>query len=69
MALNDQTPNSLQQEGAAVNAQLGAKYFFLGVILMKLSNWHTFKKTSALLDCGSDTSLLRKDLLQRLNLK
>ena len=36
---------------------------------MKLSNGHTFIKTSALLDCGSDTNLSRNDFAQRLNLK
>ena len=36
---------------------------------MKLSNGHTFIKTSALLDCGSDTNISRKDFAQWLNLK
>ena len=36
---------------------------------MKLSNGHTFIGTKALLDCGSDTTMFRKDVAQMLNLK
>ena len=64
IGLNDQISKSLQQCEAAVNTQLGAKHTFLHV---KLSNKHTFIETNALLDCGSDTNLLRKDVVQRLN--
>ena len=42
---------------------------FLQIIPVKLSNGHTFIETNALLDCGSDTTLLRKDVAQRLTLK
>ena len=69
IGLNDQTSESPQQSEAAVNTQLGAKHTFLQIIPVKLSNGHTFIETNALLDCGSDTTLLRKDIAQRLNLK
>ena len=69
IGLNDQTSESPQQSEAAVNTQLGAKHTFLQIISIKLSNGHTFIETNALLDCGSDTTLLRKDIAQRLNLK
>ena len=54
---------------ASVNAQYGAKHTFLQIIFVKLSNGHTFIETNNLLDCGSDTTLLREDVAQRLNLK
>ena len=54
---------------AAVNTKLGAKHSFPQIIPVKLSNGHTFIETNALLDCGSDTNLLKKDVVQRLNLK
>ena len=41
----------------------------MGVLSLKLSNGRTFIETNALLDWGSDTTLLRKDIAQRLNLK
>ena len=68
IGLNDQTPESSQQSEELVNTQLGEKHTFLQIIPVKLSNEHIFIKTSALLDCGSDTTLLRKDVAQRLNL-
>ena len=67
IGLNDQISKSLQQSEAAVNTQLGAKHTFLQVIPVKLSNEHTFIETNAFLDCGSDTTLLRKDVAQRFN--
>ena len=67
--LNNQTPNSSEQSEASVNIQLGAKHTFLQIILVNLSNGHDFIKTNSLLDCGSGTTLLRKDVPQRLNLK
>ena len=69
IGLNHQISESLQQSKAVVNTQLGAKHTFLQIILVKLSNGHTFIETTALLDCGSDTTFLRKDVSQRLNLK
>ena len=60
-----QTPNLPQQSEAAVNKQLDAKHTFLHIIPMKLSNGHTFIETNALLDCGSDTTLLRKETLKK----
>ena len=69
IGLNDQTSESLQQSEAAVDTQLGAKHTFLHIIPVKLPNGHAFIKTNALLDCGSDTTFLRKDLAQRLNVK
>ena len=69
IGLNDQMSESPQQSEAAVNTELGAKHTFLQVIPVKLSNGHIFIETNALLDCGSDTTLLRKDIAQRLNLK
>ena len=41
----------------------------MGILSLKLSNGHTFIETNALLDCGSDTTLFRKGIAQRLNLK
>ena len=67
--LNDQTYESPQQVEAAVNTQLGAEHHFLQFILVKLSTGHTCIESNALLDCGSDTTLFRKDITQRLNLK
>ena len=69
IGLNDQISESPQQSEATVNTQLGAKHTFLQIIPVKLSNGHTFIETNALLDCGSDTTFLRKDVAQRLNLK
>ena len=69
IGLNDQICELPQQSEAAVNTQLGAKLTFLQIIPVKLSNGHTFIETNALLDCGSDTTLLRKDVAQRLSLK
>ena len=69
IGLNDQLSESPQQSEAAVNTQLGAKHTFLQIIPVKLSNGHTFIETNALIDCGSDTTFLRKDVVQRLNLK
>ena len=66
---NNQTFELLQQREAAVNTQPGAKHTFLQIIPVKLSNGYTFIETNVLLDCGSDTILLRKDIAQRLNLK
>ena len=63
--LNDQTSESLQQSEAAVSTQLGANHTFLHIIQVKLSNGHTFIETNTLLDYGSDTNLLRKDIPQR----
>ena len=62
IGLNDQTPELPQQSEAAVNLQLGAKHSFLRIIPVKLLNGHTFIETNALLDCGSDTTCLRKTL-------
>ena len=67
--LNDQTYESPQQVEAAVNTQLGAEHTFIQFIPVKLSNAHTFLESNALLDCGSDTTLFRKDITQRLNFK
>ena len=67
--LNHQTSKSHQQSEAAVNTQLRAKHTFLQIIPVKLSNGHIFIESNALLDCGSDTTLLRKDIAERLNLK
>ena len=69
IGLNDKTLELPQQSEAAVNTQRGAKHTFLQIIPVKLSNGHTFIETNALLDCGSNTTLLRKDITQRLNLK
>ena len=69
IVLNNQTFKLPQQSEAAVNTQRGAKHTFLQIIPAKLSNGHTFIKTNALLDCGSGTTLLSKDIAQRLNLK
>ena len=68
IGLKDQICELPRQSEAAVNTQLGAKLTFLQIIPVKLSNGHTFIETNALLDCGSDTTLLRKDVAQRLNL-
>ena len=67
--LNDRIYESPQQVEAAVNTQLGAEHTFLQFIPVKLSNGHTFIESNALLDCGSNTTLFRKDIAQRLNLK
>ena len=69
IGLNNKTLDLSQQSEAAVNTQRGAKHTFLQIIPAKLSNGHTFIKTNALLDCGSGTTLLSKDIAQRLNLK
>ena len=69
IGLNDQISESPQQSEAPVNTQLGAKHTFLQIIPLKLSNGHTFTETNALLDCGSDTTFLSKDVVQMLNLK
>ena len=69
VGLNNQISESPQQSEAGVNTQLGAKYTFLQIIPVKLSNGHTFIETNALLDCGSDTTFLRKDVTKRLDLK
>ena len=69
IGLNDQIAKSPQQSEAAVNTHLGAKHTFLQIIPVKLSNGHTFIETKALLDCGSETTFLRKGVAQRLNLK
>ena len=52
-----------------MNTQLGAKYTFLQIVPIKLLNGHTFIETNPLLDCGSDSTLLRKDVAQRLKIK
>ena len=62
IGLNHQIFESPQQSETAVNTQLGAKHTFLQIIPVKLSNGHTFIETNALLDCGSDTTFLRKTL-------
>ena len=41
----------------------------LEIIPTKRSYLHTFIETDALLDCCSDTNLLRKEVVQRLNPK
>ena len=64
--LNDQTPELPQQSEAAENTQLGAKYIFLQIISVKLWKGNTFTETNTLLDCGSDTTVLRRDV-QKLN--
>ena len=69
IGLKYQTSALSQQSEATVNTQLIAKHIFLQIIPVKLSNGHTFIETNALLDCGSDGTLLRKDVAQRLNLK
>ena len=68
IALNDQTPELPQQSEAAVNPQLRAKHTFVQIIPVKLSNGNTFIETNALLDCDPNTTLLSKDVAQRLNL-
>ena len=62
IGLKDQTPELPQQSEAS-------KHIFLHTIPVKLPNGHTFIETNALLDCVSDTNLLRKDIAKRLNLK
>ena len=69
IGLNDQAPELSQQSKAAVNTKLGAKHTFLQIIHVKLSNGHTSIETDGLLNCGSDTTLLRKEVAQRLSLK
>ena len=69
IGLNNQISKLPQQSEAAANTQLGAKHTFLQIIPVKLSNGHTFIETNALLDCGSDTTSLRKYIAHRLNFK
>ena len=69
IGLNLQTSKSHQQSEAAVNTKLGAKHTFLQLIPVKLSNGHIFMESNALLEFGSDTTLLRKDIAESLNLK
>ena len=66
--LNDQAPELPQQSEAAENTQLGAKHIFLQIISIKLWNGHTFTETNTLLDCGSHTTVLRRNVVQKLNL-
>ena len=59
--------NHPQQMEAAVITELSPKHTFPQIIHIRLSNGHTFIQTNAFLDCGSNTTLMRKDVAKRLN--
>ena len=54
---------------ATVHTQIVKSHTFLNIILIILSNGPLSVKTNPLFDCGSDTTLLRKDIAKRLNLE
>ena len=54
---------------ATVHTQIVKSHSFLQVIPIILSNGPLSVETNALFECGSNTTLLRKDIAKRLNLE